>query len=367
MSDPLSRTLGTGGIRRGSWRLAVSVLLALPGAAAGGESLQPGFYYHDPAGVPLRVTSARSGGVCTEGGEPAAVCEPSHRVVIIGDETCDYPPDRRYPCTWFGYEFDYAGATPGTSLNCTVTRTDPRGRRTTDDYVHRLDAATGHVFRADFRTYAPVDERLIFSEVHDCAYQGQRLSTVEYLIYYEPGAGAGAGSGTADGYFPELPDACGAPYLTETVAMGMLNARQISSSAANEHIPTFWSQCIRSGRDVVGRQVGYVFKYMLSDMFDVDRVERRQLEFNATFAAGGARLTEVREELGDLAFVFDNNDRSTLMVITGFKGPNDGAGRSQEFVATYYLEYPELTHDQRTGVLMDEAQRHLQQWHEGGR
>lgn len=359
-----ARTVATSRSRRpGAAGLLVASLLVC-GAPLAGESLQPGFYYHDPGSI--RLTDARSGAVCSEDGTPKEVCEKAHKIVITGEETCDYPPDKRYPCTRFGYEFDYGGAAPGSTLDCVVKRTDPMGRRSSNDYSHRLDEASGRIFFDGFRTYGPVDERLIFTEVHECAYRGDRLTTIEFLIYYEPGTGiaAAGGAGDADPYFPETPDACSDPYLTERTAAGLLNAPSARKHAASEHIPTFWSQCLYGATGGGHGRVGYVFKFMLSDMYDVDKVDRRQIIFNATFAQGDAALQEVREDLGDLAFVFEEGNRTTLFVITGIKGPKDGAGRSTEFTANYYIEHPELGHDDRLGRLLEQARLHLEHWGE---
>ncbi len=357
----LARRVGTG---RGRHYAVAGFLLApllFSAAASAGESLQPGFYYHDPGNISL--TDARSGAVCSEDGNPKEVCEKAHKIVITGEETCDYPPDKRYPCTRFGYEFGYQGAAPGSTLDCVVKRTDPMGRRSSNDYTHRLDDATGRIFFDSFRTYGPVDERLIFAEVHECAYRGELLTTIEFLIYYEPGTGAaGAGAGDTDAYFPETPDACSDPYLTERTAEGLLNAPSVRRHAASEHIPTFWSQCLYGATGGGRGRVGYVFKFMLSDMYDVDKVERQQLIFNATFGQGGAPLNEVRDDLGDLAFVFEEGNRTTLFMITGIKGPKDGAGRSTEFTANYYIEHPELGHEDRLGRLVEQAKRHLREW-----
>ncbi|WP_405226699.1 hypothetical protein [Lentisalinibacter sediminis] len=344
---------------------AAALLLATmlgSGTAAHAESIQPGFFYHDPSGI--RLTAARSGASCIEDGNPTGVCEKAHRILITGEETCDYPPDKRYPCTWFGYEFDFQGATPGTSIECTVSRSDPRGRRTTDEYSHRLDKASGHIFKAGFRTYAPVEERVILAEVHQCAYQGELVSTVEFLIYYEPGTGIAAGDapGDADPYFPETPNACSDPYLTERTAEGLLNAPSVRKHAASEHIPAFWSQCLYGATGGGRGSVGFVFKFMLSDMFDVDKLDRRQIIFHATFAQGNAPLKEVREDLGDLAFVFEQGNRTTLFVITGIKGPKDGANRSTEFTANYHIEHPDIGHEDRLAALVEQAKRHLREW-----
>lgn len=330
-----------------------------------GESLQPGFYYHDPETTALKVLNASSGAVCGGEGEAGRVCEKAIKVTITGNETCDYSPNQQYPCTRFGYEFDYTGATPNTAITCDVSRLDPMGRKTSGQVQHELSDSSGHIFYSTFRTYAPVDERMIFSELHECGYEGQLLATIEYIIYYEPGTTADDGGEDRPGFY-EVPNACEAPWLPEDVAAGLLGA-EARPSAANAHLPILSSQCLYSSRGTSARGTGMVFKFMLSDMFNVDKVPMMQLRFNASFATGGGNLKEVREELGDMAFVFDENGRTTLLVITGFGGRDDFAGRSTELMADYYLDRPEMSHDARLRLLLALAHEHLQELQDYGR
>lgn len=341
---------------------AVVCLLALlqPSQALAGESLQLGVYYHDPDDTALKLKNVKSGLVCSEDGEPRQVCEKAIKIYITGDETCDWSPDTEYPCTRFGFEFDYEGATPGSTIDCEIQRRDPMGRRTSGTRRHELESASGHIFYPTFRTYAPVEERSILSEVHECSYEGQRLASIEYIIYYEPEL-----SSTEDGKasadrpaFYEVPVACDTPFFPAGVAAGLL-AAPAKPSAANEHVPVLSSQCYYSGRGVSGRQTGMVFKFMLSDMFNVDKVPMVQLRFNATFANGGAELKEVRKDVGDMAFVFEKGERTTLMVITGFAGRDDFAGRPTELIATYYLDRPTISAAARLDMLLPLAHEHL--------
>ncbi|MEJ2604343.1 MAG: hypothetical protein P8172_13830, partial [Gammaproteobacteria bacterium] len=158
-------------------------------------------------------------------------------------------------------------------------------------------------------------------------------------------------------------NACADPYLTERRAAGLLNASGARQRAGTEHIPTFWSQCLYGASDGTPGRVGYVFKFMLSDLYDVDKVDREQITFNATFGQGNAPLREVREDLGDLAFVFEEGNRTTLFMISGIKGPKDGAGRSTELVANYFLEHKNLDHEERLARLVEQAKLHLREWY----
>lgn len=161
----------------------------------------------------------------------------------------------------------------------------------------------------------------------------------------------------------ELPDACG--YLNEALAHDLLRA-EVRPGPANEHIPTFWSQCVYSGRGVVGREVGFVFKFMLHELSDVATLSPEQLDFNASFAVGALPVLERRTDLGKVSFVFEDRSRTTLMMVTGIQGPPDGAQRPTEFIATYHLADPDTPHADRLEALLGQARQHLQEWLAGG-
>jgi len=160
--------------------------------------------------------------------------------------------------------------------------------------------------------------------------------------------------------FDELPVACS--YLTEELAKGLLRAERVKASAANEHISILRSNCEYSGKGVKGRKVGFTFRFMVYDMFDVDALDPMQLEFNAMFAAGGIPMVEKLDDLGKVSFVFEQRDRTVLMVVTGIQGPLDGAQRPSEFVANYYLNDPDNTQAVRLDKLLAHARRHLDEW-----
>lgn len=159
--------------------------------------------------------------------------------------------------------------------------------------------------------------------------------------------------------FAEIPKASG--YLTEGLAAGWLRA-EVQASSANEHIPAFWSQCVYSGKGVKDRQTGFVFKFMVWDLFDVKKLDPMQLDFHAGFASGGEPPLEKLKDLGKISFVLEKRNRTTLLVITGIQGPPDGARRPTELVASYYLSDPETSHEVRLEKLVAEARRELNEW-----
>ena len=182
------------------------------------------------------------------------------------------------------------------------------------------------------------------------------------LAVLSTGAGAqapAAARAEREPLMADVPNACA--YLSERLASEWLRA-PVTASAANEHIPTFSSQCAWSGRGVRNRHAGFVFKYMVWEMFDVEGLPPEQIKFNVSFAVGNLPLVQTLPEPGKGAFVFHSRDATVLLVVTGFRGPPDGAKRPQAFVATYRLSDPQTAHDLRLAKLMEQAQRHVREW-----
>lgn len=349
--------------------LAISWLL-LAGTAHSGQTLQPGFYSHEPESVALRISSASSGMLCSDVGGDPAVCTVATKVLVTGQETCIGNDGAQYPCTRYGYRYDYSGAEPGGAIECRSTRRDPF-RSASMDYTLDLDADSGSVFVPSWVAYESVEQRTMLTEVHECTYQGEPLTTIEYIVTYEPSmnptpvASSGPAPGIHEPYFDEIPDSCMRPYLTEATAGRLMNAQRIQEGSANEHIVNLWSQCTYHSIGAPIKTVRFVFKFMLYELFDVDKLSTSQLRLNATFAASGNQPTQQIDDLGKVSFVFQVADSTILMVVTGIQGPPDGAGRPMEFIANYYLDDPEQSHATRLVELIEEAEEDLELWHSG--
>jgi len=342
------------------------LLLVLTGAAAhAGQSIQPGFYSHEPDGVSLSISGARSGELCRDTDGNLDVCTAVMRIVVQGDEVCDGGDGNQYPCTRYGYRFDYAGATPGQTIQCSARRQDAF-RTQNMTYTLNLDAAEGTIFYPTWSGAMSVDRETLISEVHECSYDGAPLGTIEFLLAYEPAASApqapttASNGQTGEPLMLEIPDACA--YLTEPVARNTLRADRVQASSANERIPTFYSQCTYSGVGVVGRSVSFFFKFMLYDLYDVEKLDEAQLTFNITFTGGGEPPVEQLQNLGKLSYAFDDRDRTRLLVVAGIEGPPDGAGRPTELTAIYELADSDAPYAERLAKLRAFAERHLAEW-----
>lgn len=85
---------------------------------AAGSPVAPVFdaYLAEEPGV-LQVSGFKSGRVCIENGQPSNVCETTVDIDVIGDATCD-DDGSGTPCTWYGFEFEFANADPSQPLVC---------------------------------------------------------------------------------------------------------------------------------------------------------------------------------------------------------------------------------------------------------
>jgi len=68
----------------------------------------------------VQVSGFRSGRVCTYGGQPTGVCQPTVEIQVAGKDRCLQPGGER-PCTWYGFEMDYRNANPAEPLICQST------------------------------------------------------------------------------------------------------------------------------------------------------------------------------------------------------------------------------------------------------
>lgn len=338
-------------------RLMVTACL-WPAVAAAQQTLQPGFYSHEPAGVGLRIDNARSGELCTAPGGTVSICDTSMKITVIGRDTCEGNGGQRYPCTRYGYSFDYRGAEPGETLDCEVTR-KTAFREHSANYSVDLESSSGHVSVPTRIGFRPVEKRTLLSEVHRCSYRGEPFASIEYMLWFEPEYAAAV---SVEPVFEEVPDACG--LTVEPGEGGLYSLGQPSHDDPRvEHIPMLQSHCIFKTGGGSPRYAGFLFKFMLYELFDVANLDPVRLNFNATFTSGGVAPKDTLPDLGKTSFVYESSDRTTLTVITGIQGPPDFAGRPREFIASYYIDDPDTTHAEKIDDLIEIAERHLRAWH----
>lgn len=143
----------------------------------------------------ITLTNGVGGNVCIEDDKPTAVCESAEFVDIVGNNMCQWSDDVDYPCTYYGYQFDYEGGKAGQKITCdtyrsTITIFGPKTEQVTGPmtarYTIELDADDGHIFRHAYNTYAPVQERILILDTHRCSYGGALLYEVHWIVRFTP-------------------------------------------------------------------------------------------------------------------------------------------------------------------------------------
>lgn len=345
-----------------SWMLSL-----VPMAAFAAETVQPGFVLHDEGKANLSLSSIRSGELCAEIGSPDNVCNTGTGLTVQGHDSCTGGDGNAYPCTRYGYRYDYSGATPGTQIECTATRNDGFNKRQ-KTYSIPVDAETGSVFQPQWIPYYRVEKRQMLTEVHRCNYLGEPFASIEYIISYYPSADAtpaAAGGPNPDidePYAAAVPDACN--YLTKGLASTWIKDDVYRYEGAIEHFPILRSHCAYTGAHDAAAIAKMEHKFHLYDLFDVENLSRDQLLFHAAFAAGGHYPEAVLTDLGKVTFVYQlaEQDRSGISVVTGIQAPPDGAGRPMELLAHYQLRAPKRSHEERLACLLDLARKSLDLW-----
>jgi hypothetical protein len=121
--------------------VVVWLLLAVPAAAGAVE-----------------IRNFRSGLACTGAATTQGdgwVCHDTQEVFVTDQGQCVYAGDT-VPCTWIGFEFDYAGAGLDTRLQCTAETSEPTTsgnpgkevarHRVSEDFELPLEGDSGHFF-----------------------------------------------------------------------------------------------------------------------------------------------------------------------------------------------------------------------------
>ena len=98
----------------------------------------------------------------------------------------------------YGYEYDVEVDAPGGSIYCKLSRSNATefgpdietvtGARTAE-YTMQINADRGHIAKMFMIGYEPTPSRRIVTELHECYYGEQILTTIEFLLYFEPNVG----------------------------------------------------------------------------------------------------------------------------------------------------------------------------------
>ena len=150
-------------------------------------------YLPHPSGI--TISDPIAGNVCIEDDKPTAVCGAAEFIDIVGENMCEWSENIDYPCTYYGYEFNYSGGEAGQLITCDTHRSTetifgPRTEQVTGPmtarYTMELESDTGRIFRTPYNTYAPVGEPIYIREMHRCSYAGTLLYQVHWIVRFTP-------------------------------------------------------------------------------------------------------------------------------------------------------------------------------------
>jgi hypothetical protein len=119
---------------------------------ASGEDVTPVFDTYVGGAATVHVSDFRSGRVCRDGDVASGVCHEATDIDVTGEARCDEAGTSK-PCTWYGFELNYANADPSAPLLCSSgAQEDFLGRVMKDaltkmpvDQSTQLGAALGHL------------------------------------------------------------------------------------------------------------------------------------------------------------------------------------------------------------------------------
>ncbi len=146
------------------------------------------------------ISNFRSGIACPAQqtiGQPSPVsriCFDTNVVQITGQSTCTYN-NQQLPCTWYGFEFDYADFPENAELSCKLTSNrmgdfgNPDGisqkNSAAYEYAISVPAGNGHFFNPQYSvfTYSNSEESII-EETTSCSLEGEELFRFERRLVY---------------------------------------------------------------------------------------------------------------------------------------------------------------------------------------
>ncbi|WP_375205150.1 hypothetical protein [Hyphococcus sp.] len=147
----------------------------------------------------IEIKNFKSGLACPDASSDSAtnpkhICLEVTTVHITGQGRCSYDGIKR-PCTWFGFEFDYSGATANDVLSCVVATNEAVNYGTPDsadaralksyEYELPLEDKNGHIFNPQYAILQYLSENTaIMDEKTVCSVDDQQVIQFEFRFVY---------------------------------------------------------------------------------------------------------------------------------------------------------------------------------------
>jgi hypothetical protein len=193
-----------------------------------------------------------------------------------------------------------------------------------------------------------------------CKGQQATSETLAALAYQPKRVDATAAKADGEPWLPGVPDA--QSWLNEAAAMRLLDAIEVRQ-VVGEWIEAAYSQV--DWRASESRQSTTSLRLMFQDLdsYDSRNLPADELQMNAlAFSALQARSIKQVSGLGNIAFLADLGESTSLTVLTGIYGKAWGSDDfGTELVVTYSLAQPSLAHDIRGQRLTELARQQVGQ------
>lgn len=113
----------------------------------------------------LEVSNVKVGLACpAENPAQGSICSETTNIQITGQGTCIYDGEQ-HPCTWYGFEFEYANSEVGDEISCVVSTShranfgDPTGVSREDanrfEFSIPLEEGSGRYFNPQYTLFHP--------------------------------------------------------------------------------------------------------------------------------------------------------------------------------------------------------------------
>lgn len=183
-----------------------------------------------------RVSGFRSGRVCRDGAGVPGVCEEAIDIDVRGDARCEQAGASK-PCSWYGFEFDYANASPGVPLVCSTSAAD-------EDFLGGVVKRALTAMPADRSTELGAALGHIQGELG----RGRSLTDVLSGIKVTPAGGAPVGGAPPAGAAPGVPPSVPVPTARGHLVVPMY---EMADTAAPGSVLVREVRCTQNGSPVV--------------------------------------------------------------------------------------------------------------------
>lgn len=144
------------------------------------------------------MSNFRSGLACTRStqveGRSGWICQPTELILVTDQGSCVYDKQERL-CTWFGFEFDYAGKVAGAKLQCESTTSIPSNEgnfdgvrssnASTSKWEIDLPESSGHYYHPQYfvmNLRASEDEDVVYTTT--CASAGKEVLRARFQLRF---------------------------------------------------------------------------------------------------------------------------------------------------------------------------------------